>query len=107
MTVGDVKVTPFEVRHPSGAPPYALRLALENKMLSFTGDTEWVESLVPAGRDADLYIMECYSPAAHARYHMNWPIIERNLPRIAAKRVMLTHMSDAMLKSAAALEFPA
>jgi hypothetical protein len=48
--------------------------------------------------------MECYSPAAHAPYHLNWPVIDQNLPRIAAKRVMLTHMSDAMLKSAAALE---
>ena len=58
--MGAVRVTPFEVKHPSGAPPYALRFEIEGKVLSFTGDTEWVERLVPAGRGADLYIMECY-----------------------------------------------
>ena len=39
LDVGSVRVTPFEVKHPSGAPPYALRFELEGKVLSFTGDT--------------------------------------------------------------------
>ncbi len=50
LDVGPVRVTPFEVKHPSGAPPYALRFEIDGKVLSFTGDTEWVESLVPAGQ---------------------------------------------------------
>ncbi len=97
LDVGPVRVTPFEVVHPSGAPPYALRFEVEGRTLSFTGDTEWVESLVPAGAAADLYIMECYGFDADVRYHMSWRTIERNLPRIGAKRVLLTHMNAAML----------
>lgn len=100
MTVGPVTVTPFEVRHPSGAPPYALRFEVAGKTLSFTGDTEWVEALVPAGREADLYIMECYAPDGPTRYHMSWKTIEQNLPRIGARRVLLTHMNAAMLAAA-------
>ena len=38
MSAG-VRVTPFEVKHPSGAPPYALRFEVDGKVLSFTGDT--------------------------------------------------------------------
>jgi ribonuclease BN (tRNA processing enzyme) len=95
--VGAVAVTPFEVSHPSGAPSYALRFEAEGKVLSFTGDTEWVESLVPAGRGADLYIMECYQFEAEPRYHMSWSTIHPNLDRIAAKRVLLTHMAAGML----------
>lgn len=97
LDVGPVHVTPFEVKHASGAPPYALRFETGGKVLSFTGDTEWVESLVPAGQGADLYIMECYQFEGEPRFHTSWKTIERNLDRIGAKRVMLTHMADAML----------
>lgn len=99
LSVGPVRVTPFEVLHPSGAPPYALRFEVSGKVLAFTGDSEWVESLVPAGQGADLYIMECYGFDVDVRYHMSWRTIERHLPRIGAKRVLLTHMNAAMLAS--------
>jgi ribonuclease BN (tRNA processing enzyme) len=97
LDVGTVRVTPFEVKHPSGAPPYALRFEVDGKVLGFTGDTEWVEAVVPAGRGADLYIMECYQFEGVPRYHMSWKRIAAELDRIGAKRVMLTHMADAML----------
>ena len=95
--IGAVAVTPCEVSHPPGAPSYALRFEAEGKVLSFTGDSEWVESLVPAGRGADLYIMECYQFENEPRYHMSWSTIRRHLDRIGAKRVLLTHMAQAML----------
>jgi ribonuclease BN (tRNA processing enzyme) len=95
--IGPVAVTPFEVSHPSGAPSYALRFEAEGKVLAFTGDTEWTESLVPAGLDADLYIMECYRYDSEPRYHMSWSTIRPNIERIAPRRVLLTHMSEAML----------
>lgn len=97
LDVGSVRVTPFEVVHFSGAPPYALRFEVDGKVLSFTGDTEWTESLVPAGRQADLYIMECYQFEGEPRFHMSWAKIRGQLDRIGAKRIMLTHMSEAML----------
>ena len=104
LTVEPATVTPFEVSHPSGAPSYALRFALGNRTLSFTGDSEWVDALVLAGQGADLYIMECYAPSGRAPYHLNWETIEANLARIGARRILLTHMSTAML---AAQEKPA
>jgi ribonuclease BN (tRNA processing enzyme) len=97
LQVGPVRATAFEVSHPSGAPSHALRLETEGKVLSFTGDTEWVESLVPAGLAADLYIMECYWFEGAPSYHMSWKTIEANLNRIGARRVLLTHMSERML----------
>jgi ribonuclease BN (tRNA processing enzyme) len=97
LAVGAVRVTPFEVSHPSGAPSYALRFEVEGKVLSFSGDSEWVESLVPAGSGADLYITECYQFDGAPRFHMSWQTIQAQLDRIAAKRVMLTHMAGAML----------
>lgn len=106
LTVGDVTVTPFEVRHPSGAPPYALRLTCGGRTLAFSGDTEWVDCLIDVADGADLYITECYAFESEARFHMNWRTIEAALPRLRAKRVILTHMGPEMLKHRDAVSAP-
>ena len=93
---GPVDVLAFEVEHPSGAPSYALRLSAGGKVLAFSGDTRWVEALVPCGQGADLYIMECYTFEKPSFYHLGWVEIAANLDRLAAKRVLLTHMSKGM-----------
>lgn len=92
-----LRVTPFEVKHPAGAPPYALRFEAGGKVLGFTGDTEWVDSLIPAGRDADLFISECYQFEGPTPIHLDYGTLLANLHRIGAKRVLLTHMGRAML----------
>lgn len=101
-----VRVTPFEVRHPSGAPPYALRFETGGKVLGFSGDTEWVDNLVRAATGADLYITECFGFDHEARYHMNWRTIEANLGRFGARRVMLTHMGPDMLPQSGTIRQP-
>lgn len=95
--VDGISVTPFAVRHPSGAPSFALRLSAGGKVLSYTGDTEWVDALVPAGRDADLLIAEAYTSERRAPFHLDWSTLKRRLPAIGARRVLLTHMSADML----------
>jgi ribonuclease BN (tRNA processing enzyme) len=97
LSVSGVRVTPFEVSHPSGAPSYALRVEVDGKTLSFSGDTEWVESLVPCASGADLFIAECYEFEHEIRYHMTWRTMANNLERLGARRVLLTHMNDKML----------
>ena len=99
LTVSGVRVTPFEVLHPSGAPPYALRFEVEGKTVTFSGDTEWVDSLIPASDKADLFITECYGYDQQAKAHLDWRTIEKNLGRITAKKIMLTHMGAAMLEN--------
>jgi len=93
------RITAYEGRHPSGAPSHMLRIEIGGKVIAFTGDTEWVEPVVECGRNADLYIMECYAFDGPIRYHMTWETISANLSRIGARKVMLTHMSSGMLAS--------
>ncbi len=90
-------VTPFEVLHASGAPPFALRFEVDGRVLAFTGDTEWVEHLVPAGKHADLFISECYQFDVKAKMHLDYQTIAGHMPRIQAKKVLLTHMGEEML----------
>jgi ribonuclease BN (tRNA processing enzyme) len=91
------RMTAYEGNHPSGAPSHLLRIETRGKIIAFTGDTEWVEPVVDCGRNADLYIMECFAFDGPIRYHMTWETISANLGRIGARKVMLTHMNAGML----------
>jgi ribonuclease BN (tRNA processing enzyme) len=106
LEVGPVRVTPYEVVHPSGAPPYALRLETDGQTLAFSGDTHWVEPLIEVSRDADLFITECYAYDADPPYHLGWQTIARHLPRITARRLMLTHMNARMLANRSQINDP-
>jgi ribonuclease BN (tRNA processing enzyme) len=103
LDIGAVCVKPYEVSHPSGAPPYALRFEVDGRTLAFSGDTEWTESLIPAAAGADLFICECSAFEKDARYHLNWRTIEKNLDRLGARRLLLTHMGPEMLANRGAV----
>jgi len=90
-------ITPFAVHHPSGSLSAALRIGVDDKIISFSGDTEWVETLPECASGADLFICECYAYTAGVPYHLNWETLSSNLDRLAAKRVMLSHMNPSML----------
>ncbi len=93
----DVNVTGYVVSHPSGTPSLALRVDCDGKILSYTGDTEWVDALVTAGSGADLLIAECYTYERPVRFHLNYQTLREKLPEIGARRVLLTHLSPDML----------
>ena len=97
LELSGVTVTPFEVKHPCGAPPYALRFNVDGKVLSFTGDTGWVETLLAVARDADLFISECFQYYMTLPIHLDYMTIDANYKKLGAKRTLLTHMGEAML----------
>lgn len=97
LKVGGISVRPFEVKHPSGAPPYALRFEIEGKVLAFTGDTGWVEALCQVAQRADLLISECFQYDLVLPIHLDYATIDANYQRLGAKSVLLTHMGEAML----------
>ncbi len=100
LEVGGVTVTPFEVKHPSGAPPYALRFLIDGKVVAFTGDTGWVDQLCAVAQGADLFISECFQYDVTLPIHLDYATIDANYARLGAKRVLLTHMGEAMLSAA-------
>jgi ribonuclease BN (tRNA processing enzyme) len=97
VELNGLAVTPYLMKHYSGAPSYALRIETENKVLTYSGDTEWVEELIPAGRDADLFICEAYFFDKVMKYHIDYSTLMRHLAEIGAKRTIVTHMSAELL----------
>jgi ribonuclease BN (tRNA processing enzyme) len=95
--INGVKVTAYLVEHVCGAPPFALRFVCDEKVLAYTGDTEWTENLLAVGRGADLLIAEALFFGRRVKYHLDYASLKGNLERIGAKRVILTHMGPEML----------
>jgi ribonuclease BN (tRNA processing enzyme) len=86
-----------EVVHQSGAPSTAVRLTAAGKVLSYSGDTEWTDALVPVADGADLFIIECYDYSRDLPGHMNFATLRQKRAALRARRIMLTHMNPTML----------
>jgi ribonuclease BN (tRNA processing enzyme) len=69
-----------------------------DKVVAYSGDTEWTSDIAKVAEGADLFVAECYFFQKPIRWHLNYPTIaEHRADRFGAKRLVLTHMSKEML----------
>jgi ribonuclease BN (tRNA processing enzyme) len=94
---GAFAITPHLVTHPSGSAAFAFRLKIGARLIAYSGDTGWTDTLVEVARDADLFIIECYAYDGGAENHLNYTILRDNLSKLGSKRLLLTHLSRQML----------
>lgn len=99
-----VALTAYEVNHFSGSPSYALRFETGDKVFAFSGDAGWGENVVRAGHAADLYLLECYQYDMKLGMHLDYATIAEHFETIAARQIVLTHMSDTMLARLGAID---
>jgi ribonuclease BN (tRNA processing enzyme) len=93
----DLVVTPERARHTEETNPTSLRVQIGDRVITYTGDTEWTDDVARAARGADLLIAECYFHDKPVKWHLNYPSIARVRAEAAPKRLVLTHMSREML----------
>ena len=105
--LGAATVRGWEVDHASGAPPLALRVELGGASFGYSGDTAWTPALAEAARDTDLFAAEAYTYDRPVRYHLDYATLTAHLPELSARRIVLTHMSAAMLGRLADTRLPA
>ena len=98
LELGAFTVTPFEVVHASGAPPYALRVAAGGKVVTYSGDTEWTDALLEAAREADLFIAEALFFDKRVKYHLDFTTLAAERARLTCRRLVVTHMGEDMLR---------
>jgi ribonuclease BN (tRNA processing enzyme) len=96
--VGPALVTAFEVAHVSGAPSYAIRLEYAGKVVAYSGDTEWCESLIEAARGANVFVCEAYFFDKPVKYHLDCQMLLSHREELGCRRLILTHMSADMLR---------
>jgi ribonuclease BN (tRNA processing enzyme) len=86
-----------EVVHQSGAPSTAVRLTEAGKTLTYSGDTEWTDALIPIADGADLFVVECYDYSRSLPGHTSFATLQEKRPLLRAGRIMITHMNPTML----------
>jgi ribonuclease BN (tRNA processing enzyme) len=104
--VGGIEVTPFPVTHPSGAPSYALRIAVDGRTVAFSGDAQWDAVLLDASREADLFVCECTAFRERVPFHISLDDLERHASALSARQMLLVHMGEEMLRHTATAKWP-
>jgi ribonuclease BN (tRNA processing enzyme) len=94
---GPFAITAHVVTHPSGSPAFAFRLRVGDRLIGYSGDTEWTDALLKVARGADLFITECYAFDSSPPYHITYNVLRQHLRELRAKRVLLTHVNQEML----------
>jgi len=97
MQVADLVITPFQVVHASGAPPYALRVECQGKVIAYSGDTEWTDTLIAVAQGANLFICEAYYYDKKMKYHLDYYTLMAHRDALGCKRLIMTHMNDDLL----------
>lgn len=90
-------VTPYAAKHTWQTDPTALRVAVDDKVVTYSGDGDWTPDLPKATQGADLFIAECYFHSKPVKWHLNYGTIQERKAEFGAKRMILTHMGPEML----------
>ncbi|HEY2638638.1 MAG TPA: MBL fold metallo-hydrolase [Streptosporangiaceae bacterium] len=106
-SLGTASVRGWQVEHACGAPPLALRVDLGGVRFAYSGDSQWTPALAEPARGADLFAVEAYTFDQPIRYHLDYKTLRAHLAELHAERVVLTHMSAAMLHRLADVDVPA
>lgn len=91
---GPVQAEPFPAAHMPHDPCFAYRISVDGRVIAYTGDSEWTDTLIPACREADLLIAEAYYYDRKVKNHLDYATLYSHLPVLRPRRLVLTHMSD-------------
>jgi len=94
---GPFAITPHLVTHPSGSAAFAFRLQAGDRLIGYSGDTEWTNVLLKVARGTDLFITECYAFDNSPTHHITYNVLRQHLHELRTKRLLLTHLSQEML----------
>lgn len=106
-SINNISVTAYVVSdtHVRESPSFALRLEVDGRILTYSGDADWCDELAQAAHEADLFVCEAYFYEKEIQYHINLKTLEKHLPEIRPKRLILTHMSPDMLARVNSIDY--
>jgi ribonuclease BN (tRNA processing enzyme) len=101
---GPARITGYPVRHTPATMPHGLRVEYSGKVIAYSGDTEWTDTLPELANGADLFVCECNFFDKRAPGHLDYRTLIEHRRELACDRIILTHMSDEMLARAAEVD---
>jgi ribonuclease BN (tRNA processing enzyme) len=98
VSVGPVRVGSFAAIHTPETNPHMLRIEVDDKIIAYSGDTEWSDDLIALADGADLLICESSTFALKIKNHLDYQTLMQHRNELRCGRLLLTHMSDEMLR---------
>lgn len=95
--IGPLDLTAFPVKHSPASLPHALRVTVNDRVIAFSGDTEWTPVLGDVARGADLFICECAGYDTPVPIHLDHTTLLSHRPELECRRMLLTHMGPEVL----------
>ena len=92
-----VGVTPHLVKHAPTIVCTGLRFELDDKILAYSGDTVWTDTLPQLAQNADLFICDAYTYDQATAQHLDYATIRDRFAELGPKRLILTHLGQAFL----------
>jgi ribonuclease BN (tRNA processing enzyme) len=74
--LGPINVTTFPAVHPPETNPASVQVAVDEKIIAFTGDGEWTSDMPALASGADLLIAECYFYEKPVKFHLNYQTLK-------------------------------
>ena len=93
-----IRIRPFLVPHEMYPPSFGCEVEAGGRRIVYSGDAGWTEDLVARTQNADLFICECSYFETRLATHLDYPRIAENLGRFGAKRIVLTHLGEEVLR---------
>lgn len=98
LALDDISLIAYKVVHSPESNPHCLRIEHSGAVVTYSGDTEWTDALIPASDGADLFICEATTFNISVRQHLSVKKLMEKLPFIKAKKVVVTHLAEDALK---------
>lgn len=89
--IGPLSVTALAVAHLPATEPRGIRLRAGERVIAYTGDTEWCDALPRLADGADLLIAEAYSFHKRIPLHLSHAALVEHRAELRARRIVLTH----------------
>jgi ribonuclease BN (tRNA processing enzyme) len=107
LDLGPARITAYPVSHTPATAPHGLRVEYAGQVIAYSGDTEWTDTLTELARGADLFVCECNFFDKRAPGHLNYETLMEHRAELECGRIVITHMSDEMLKRLPEIELEA
>jgi len=103
--IGPLHVVGLPVSHLPETAPHGLRVHVDERVVSYTGDTDWCDALPRLAEGADLFIAEAYSFEKRIPQHLSHATLLAHREELRATRIVLTHAGVETLARAGELEW--
>jgi ribonuclease BN (tRNA processing enzyme) len=99
ISIGGMHMRAYRMQHSERFPCFGYRIEYHGQAVAFTGDTTWCDSIPAMSRGANLLLTECTDFDERTPVHLSYTQFQEHEAEIGAKRIVLTHVGDDLLKN--------